>query len=432
MTNSDELFNWAKDLFPMNRSLSGNGNRQTLLYIKKYLTELQILGFPSGKTVGDWTVPDEWNVTEAYISTLDGNRIIDFANNNLHLVGYSSSVDLILTKLELLDHLYTLPKQPQAIPYVTSYYQRTWGFCISQNQLDELGDGPFRVRINSTFKGEQEAGEISYGQLLIPGRSRREIVFSTYICHPSMANNELSGPVIALALALYCLSRSNYYSYRFLFLPETIGAIAYINENLLSLTDSVVAGWVLTCLGDPGEFSYIPSRLGNNYADRITVRKLNELHPSFRRYSWLNRGSDERQYCAPGVDLPFCSVTRSKYGTFPEYHTSLDNLDFITRDALHESLDFFRALVDELETCRLPKIKSLGEPQLGKRGLYPNTSTPENSKNPEYKDYREIWNLVSYLDGKHDIHDIAYLSNLSEDKVRRYLSLLNMQNLIDQ
>lgn len=421
-----EMHGWATDLFPLNRSLSGEGNRQTLRYLKRLVPELDIREFKSGEVVFDWVIPDEWNVKEAYIETLAGARLVDFNVNNLHLVGYSQAIDRVVEKEELFDHLHFVPELPDAIPYVTSYYSQNWGFCLSKNQLKELGNGPFKVFIDSTFKSGAQGGSISYGEIFLPGISKLEILFSTYICHPSMANNELSGPVIATALAKLLRTRNTHFSYRFLFLPETIGAISYISKNLQSLKESVVAGWVLTCLGDAGEFSYIPSRTGDNFADRITRSVLQQTHPSYLTYSWLDRGSDERQYCAPGVDLPICSVTRSKYATYSGYHTSLDDLSFISEHSLSESLSMFLRIIDKVESCRLPKIRVLCEPQLGKRGLYSNISTRESY----LSSIQNINNILSYLDGNHTIQDIAAKCNLEPSEVELILDVLMHHELI--
>lgn len=421
-----EMYKWATDLFPLNRSISGEGNRQTLRYLKELVPELDIREFKSGEVAFDWEIPDEWNVNDAYIASMEGVRLIDFKANNLHLVGYSQPLDRVVGKEELLKHLHFVPELPDAIPYVTSYYSRNWGFCLAENQINKLGDGPFRVFIDSTFKSGAQGGSVSYGEIFLPGNSKQEILFSTYICHPSMANNELSGPVIATALARILRNRNHHFSYRILFLPETIGAISYISKNLLSLKETVIAGWVLTCLGDSGEFSYIPSRVGDNFADRITKCVLQQIRPSYLTYSWLDRGSDERQYCAPGVDLPICSVTRSKYGSYPSYHTSLDNLSFISEIALNDSLNLFLCIIEKLESYRLPKVRVLCEPQLGKRGLYSSIS----SRTSYAISTKNISNVLSFLDGNHTIQDISLKCNLKPSEVQTIIDVLLHHGLI--
>lgn len=425
--NGRTLISWMQDLFPMNRSLSGDGNRETLNYLKQLVPELQINEFSSGERVFDWTVPDEWNVTDAYIETADGRKVADFKVNNLHLVGYSEPVNRVMDKFELLSHIHYLPEYPNVIPYVTSYYEKNWGFCVTKHEYEGLGDGPFKVFIGSSYKSRELGGSLSYGEIVFPGISSQEVLFSTYICHPSMANNELSGPVISIALAKYLSSNSHHYTYRFLFLPETIGAIAYLHGNLPTLKKSVIAGWVLTCLGDAGEFSYIPSRLGNNYADKITKETLDRFAPSYQKYSWLDRGSDERQYCSPGIDLPFSSITRSKYGTYKEYHTSADNLNLISDASIFDSYILFVNLITRIEELRVPKMKVLCEPQLGKRGLYPNLSR----RDAYTENVRSLKDVCSYFDGAHTIEEVADICGVTTARVEEVIELLFSENLID-
>jgi aminopeptidase-like protein len=425
--NGRALISWMKDLFPMNRSLSGDGNRETLNYLKQLVPELQINEFFSGERVFDWTVPDEWNVTDAYIETADGRKVAHFKVNNLHLVGYSEPVNRVMDKFELLSHIHYLPEYPNVIPYVTSYYQKNWGFCVTKHEYDSLGDGPFKVFIGSSYKSRELGGSLSYGEIVFPGISSQEVLFSTYICHPSMANNELSGPVISIALAKYLSSNSHHYTYRFLFLPETIGSIAYLHRNLPALKKSVIAGWVLTCLGDAGEFSYIPSRMGNNYADKITKETLDRFAPSYQKYSWLDRGSDERQYCSPGIDLPFSSITRSKYGTYKEYHTSADNLNLISEASIFDSYILFVNLITRIEELRVPKMKVLCEPQFGKRGLYPNLSR----RDAYTENVRSLKDVCSYFDGAHTIEEVADVCGVTTTRVKEVIELLLSENLID-
>ena len=417
---------WMRDLFPINRSLSGNGNRETLNYLQKLIPNMTIKSFPSGKKVFDWTIPDEWNVVDAYIETANGTKIADFKKNNLHLVGYSESINRIVEKSELIEHLYFSSDFPDAIPYVTSYYERNWGFCLTKAQFDNLGDGPFHVFIDSNFKTGERGGVLDYGELCIPGISTQEVMFSTYICHPSMANNELSGPIVATALARYLADVKHHYSYRFLFLPETIGSISYLNENLQSLKSKLIAGWVLTCLGDDGNFSYIPSRIGNNYADKTSLTVLDIHALQYQAYTWLDRGSDERQYCSPGVDLPVCSITRSKYGTYDEYHTSADNLEFVSGASLFESYSLFVSIVSRIESQRVPKVKVLCEPQLGKRGLFSTVS-----RTGTYSiELLNIVNVISYLDGAHTIDEISEICQIDRREVSQIIQILDDQGLI--
>lgn len=416
------MYQWATELFPVPRSLSGDGVRTTLRYFQKIIPQMTIKEIPSGIQVGDWTVPDEWNVREAWVADQSGKKIIDFGQNNLHLVGYSIPFSATVTREELESHLYSLPEQPSAIPYVTSYYERRWGFCVSEEQRNQLGDGPFDVHIDS----ELSPGSLSYGELIIKGESAKEILLSTYVCHPSMANNELSGPVVATALARWLSNlEKKKYTYRILFLPETIGAIAYISQNVDDLQPHVVAGWVLTCMGDDGAYSYVPSRLGDTLADRISKRVLSKLPNGYVEYSFLQRGSDERQWCSPGVDLPVCSVMRSKYGAYPEYHTSLDNLDFISPTGLQGGYEAIQSCINALEENTFWMATTTGEPQMGKRGLYSTVSLKNSSTKA-----RDLMNVLAYCDGEHDQELIQSRTGLSAEDTSQILSTLFAEGLI--
>jgi aminopeptidase-like protein len=422
-----EMHRWLRELFPLNRSLSGEGNRETLTYLKSLSIPLQIKSFNSESYAYDWIVPKEWHVREAFIEDVNGRRLIDYSQNNLHVVGYSIPVNSLMKLEELSPYLHYIEEIPEAIPYVTSYYEEDWGFCLSWNQFKNLGKGPFRVVIDSSFKGQDEGGVVNFGEIVLRGASSQEIVFSTYICHPSMANNELSGPVVLTALCKYLNQHRHHFTYRFLFLPETIGAIAYLSRNLDHMKKQVIAGWVVTCIGDPGKFSYIPSRLGQNYADRITKATFQKLNKEFINYSWFDRGSDERQFCSPGVDLPFCSITRSKYATYPEYHTSLDNISLVTPDALLESYSFFVELVNQIEVNRLPKSRVLCEPNMGKRGLYSTLSTSNSYR----KSTKELMDFLSLLDGQHTLFEISERLKIGIDKLQMLVKILETKNLID-
>jgi aminopeptidase-like protein len=417
------MHGWATDLFPICRSLTGDGVRETLDYLQALLPGLARSEVPSGTRVMDWTVPDEWNIKDAYVADLEGNRLIDFAQNNLHVVGYSTPVDETLSRAELEPHLHSLPEQPDAIPYVTSYYSRNWGFCLTQRQRDELGDGLFRVVIDSTLV----AGSLTYADIVIPGESTDEILLSTYFCHPSMANNELSGPVVATALARWLLSLENRrYTYRIVFLPETIGSITYLAEHLVELQSRVRAGWVLTCIGDDRTYSYLESRLGGTLADRVSLQVLEEADNDFISYSFLERGSDERQWCAPGVDLPVASLMRSKYGEFPEYHTSLDDLTLVTPSGLQGGFEMMREAIELVEANLKWRVTTLGEPQLGPRGLYPNTSTKASTAL-----VRDMMNVLAYCDGEHDVIDIARICGISTGSVREIVGRMAVPGLVE-
>lgn len=399
MTVGDRMHELATELFPICRSITGDGVRQTLRILEGHLPGLAIHEVPSGTRVFDWVVPKEWNVRDAYVLDPRGEKIIDFKSNNLHLVGYSVPVDRKVSLQELQEHLYSLPDQPDAIPYVTSYYKERWGFCVSQRQRDQIAEeGEYTVCIDSDLKD----GSLTYAELLIPGEREEETFFSTYVCHPSMANNELSGPVVTTYLAKWLQSRKNKYSVRVVFIPETIGSITYLSRNLDEMKRRVIAGFNVTCVGEDRAYSYLPSRAEDTLADRAAVHSLSHMHPDFVRYTYLERGSDERQYCAPGVDLPVASVMRSKYGVFPEYHTSLDDLELVTPSGLQGAYEVLQKCVEAIEMDERYKVTVFGEPQLGKRGLYPNLSTKESGIQ-----VRTMMNLIAYCDGNRSLLEIA-------------------------
>jgi len=416
-------FNLASELWPINRSITGGGVRSTLSILQRELPGLTIESVPSGTAAFDWKVPDEWNVREAYIEDRSGTRVVDFANNNLHLLGYSEPVDTQLPLNKLQQHLYSLPNHPEAIPYVTSYYKRRWGFCLSHEQRLQLKDGSYRVKIDADLA----PGELNYGELIIPGESKNEIFISTYICHPSMANNELSGPVVTAALAKAIIEKSDRrYSFRFVFVPETIGSIVYLSRNIDVLKKRVIAGFNVTCIGDDRCYSFLPSRDGSTKVDIIAQHVLEHIDPSYKRYSWLDRGSDERQYCAPGVDLPVTTIMRSKYGEYPEYHTSKDTLgEVVTAAGLGGGYQALRAAIEILEEDFVPLITTLGEPQLGKRGLYPDLSVAGSGDS-----VRDMMNAISFCDGQRTLFEIAQLINLPFEHVRRLIAPLVKAGLI--
>lgn len=394
-----EMYALAERLWPLPRSLTGDGVRASLRVIGEWIEGLKIHEVSSGTRALDWVVPLEWNVREAWIEAEDGERVVDFAINNLHLVGYSPPTDELLTLDELQPHLYSLTELPDAIPYVTSYYSPHWGFCLSHRDRQRLRAVRYHVHIDSTLV----EGSLTYGEIVIKGDTPEEVLLSTNICHPSMANNELSGPCVATALARWLRTlTSRRYTYRIVFLPETIGSIVYLSRHLEHMQRRVRAGFVLTCMGDDRTFSYVPSREGDTLADAVATHVLGHLAPGFRRYSYLDRGSDERQYCAPGVNLPVCSVMRTKYGEYPEYHTSLDDLGLITPEGMQGSYDVLRRVIEVLEADCVPTVTVLGEPQLGRRGLYPSVSTLST-----FDVVRTLSDLIAYCDGRHSLLQIA-------------------------
>ena len=393
------MHGWARDLFPICRSITGPGVRETLAYLRERLPELDLKSVPSGSEAFDWLVPPEWEVDEAWIEDDSGTRVVDFADHNLHVVGYSEPVDCCLELDELQTHLHSLPEQPDAIPYVTSYYERRWGFCLTQSARDALRPGRYRAIVRSRFSD----GHLDYGEVLLPGRSEREVLFSTYLCHPSMANNELSGPVVLLALAQHVAAlEDRRYSYRFVFAPETIGSIVYISRNLDVLRERVLAAFNVTCCGDERAYSWLPSRLSGTLSDRLLEHVLAHTDPGYLTYDWFDRGSDERQYCSPGVDLPMATFCRSKFHCYPEYHTSLDDLELVTPAGLAGSLAVLCDVVAGLEGNAMPMAVHPCEPQLGRRGLYPSISTRGSAH--ASKLYR---NVLSCADGREDLLAIA-------------------------
>ena len=395
-----QMYDLAVRLFDICRSLTGDGVRKTLAIIKEYIPDLCIHEVPSKTRCFDWIIPDEWNIKAAYILDEKANRIVDFSRNNLHVVGYSLPVNREISLTELNKHLISDPSKPDSIPYATSYYKPFWGFSLTHRQREALTEQRYRVVIDSKL----EPGNLTYADLVIPGYSEKEFFFSTYICHPSMANNELSGPVLATFLARWLASRENKYTCRFVFAPETIGAIVYLNRHIDHLRNKTLAAFNLTCVGDDKAVSFLPSRLGNSLTDRVARHVLKHKAPGFKEYDFLkHRGSDERQYCSPGVDLPMVSIMRSKYGTFPEYHTSKDNLSFISPAGLQGAYELHKECIHILEANHIYKTKIIGEPHLARRGL---DGAPLGGRSL-FDQRKIIQNFMACCDGTADLLAIA-------------------------
>lgn len=422
INSGKEMYSLAKTLYPICRSLTGNGVRETLEIIKNIIPDLIIHEIPSGTSVFDWVVPEEWNIKGGWIETMNGERVIDFQNNNLHILGYSTPINMVLSREELFKHIYTLPDQPDLIPYVTSYYTKRWGFCMSENQKNNLCDEKYRVVIDSTL----ENGSLTYADLIIPGETTDEIFFSTYVCHPSMANNEISGPVVVTELIKFIQQLPNRrFTYRIVFIPETIGSIVYLDRNFDLMKQRIKAGFVVTCVGDAATYSYVASRYGNTLADKVAKNVLQFHAPNYKSYSYLHRGSDERQYCAPGIDLPVCSICRSKYGEYSEYHTSADNLSFISEDGLFGAFNVYKQICIILEANYYYEITCKGEPQLGKRGLYPPISIKGT-----YNEVKAMSDFLAYSDGSNDLIDISNIINQPVERLLKFIDKLLDNKLI--
>ena len=396
----NDIHQFARTLWPINRSITGEGVRLTLEHIRSHLPGLQIESVPSGTVAFDWTVPKEWIAYDAYIITPTGVKICDFKANNLHLLGYSVPFEGNISLGDLKEHLYTLPNQPNAIPYVTSYYGERWGFCLSHEQYELLEDGTYFVKIDT----KHFDGFLNYGELIIPGKTSKEIFISTYVCHPSMANNELSGLTVVTYIAKWISSlKPLEHTYRIIFIPETIGSITYLSRHHDYMKKNIIAGFNVSCVGDERAYSYLPSRNGHTLSDCIAKHILKHTDQNFRSYRWLDRGSDERQYCAPGIDLPIASIMRSKFGEYPEYHTSLDNLDnVVTPTGLDGGYWAIRRALEAIERNKKYRLTTFCEPQMGRRGLYPTIST-KNSR----KQMRLMKDTISLCDGQTSLLEIA-------------------------
>ncbi|MBG0859636.1 MAG: DUF4910 domain-containing protein [Bacteroidales bacterium] len=403
----EQLEKYFDRLWPLNRSLTGNGNRETLRILSE-IVDLNITEVPSGTNCFDWVVPPEWNVKEAWIKDSNGNVIIDFSNNNLHLLGYSIHVKGKMFLSELRSHIYTLPLQPDIIPYLTSYYDENWGFCMSHNQFLTLKENEeYDILIDSTLNHK---GSMTIGEAILKGCSDNEVLFSTYICHPSMANNELSGLLVSAFIFRELKNiRNRFYTYRFVYLPETIGSIYYLSRFGEHLKQTLDAGYVVTCVGDQGDFSYKRSRRGNSLADRAAELILRQSGTKFNIENFFPTGSDERQYCSPGFNLPVGSLMRTRYGKYPEYHTSADDKNFISFDALEKSVLKYLEIINLLENNFVYiNTKPFCEPQLGKRGLYPAIG---DQKNKTKTIVTTLW-ILNLADGTNDLISISEKSNI--------------------
>lgn len=420
-----KIYSLAKVLFPINRSLTGSGNRKTLKILKSINKNLKILEFRSGQKVYDWKIPDEWNVKDAYVKD-KRTKIIDFKKNNLHLVGYSAPIKKFVTRKELFEHLHTHKKYKNAIPYITSYYKKYWGFCISENLKKTINGKSFFVNIDTKFN---KKGSLSIGEIYIKGKTTKEILLSANICHPSLANNELSGPTLLTYLANYLNKKKTNYSYRILFLPETIGPITYLSKKLKLIQKNFVAGFTLSCIGDPGKFSMIQTPNADSYSDKIAMELIRKYKRK-RIYKFTDCGSDERQFNYPGINLPVVTLTRSKFGKFKEYHTSNDNLKFINSRSLGDSYKFVKSIIDKIESNYNKNFRIYAttkcEPFLSKRNLY--RSISDISKPLKTNDLL-LFNVLFYSDGRR-ISDIREILKCGKKELNNILNLLLKFKLI--
>lgn len=400
---SDQMYDLMKDLFGICRSITGNGVRKSLDMIKKY-ADVDVREVKSGTRVFDWTVPKEWNIKDAYVLDPEGKKIIDFTNSNLHIVSHSTPINKKMNLAELKPHLHTLPEQPEVIPYLTSYYNENWGFCLRHSDFLQLKEGEYQVFIDSTLQD----GSLTYGEYLLKGNNKEEILISCYVCHPSMCNDNLSGIVITTMLAHYLKNIRLNHSIRFLFIPETIGAITWLSLNEKDISN-IKHGLVITCAGDPGISTYKKSRRGDAQIDKTVEYVLKKSGSPYNIVDFFPTGSDERQFCSPGFNLPVGSIMRTMYSKFQEYHTSADNLDFVKKEALFDT--FLKCLkiifiLDNNNTYT--NLNPKCEPQLGKRGLYRSTGGQKVTKDTE----SAIFWILNFSDGKNTLLDIAERSDI--------------------
>src|SRR5271163_1827479 len=411
-----------EELFPICRSITGPGVRQTLEILQRYIP-LEVYEVPSGTAVLDWTVPREWNIRDAYIARADGTHVVDFAANNLHVLQYSRPIDATISLAELRPHLHTLPDQPDWIPYRTSYYSENWGFCLTDRQLSSLVDGVYRVVIDADLR----PGHLSYGKLLITGETDDTVLFSCHICHPSLANDNLSGIAVATMLARHVQTLRPRYSYRFLFIPGTIGSLTWLARNEHNV-GHIVHGLVLSCLGDAGGITYKQSRRGNASIDRIVAHVLRHDGVPYRVTPFVPYGYDERQYCSPGFDLPVGCLMRTPNGEYPEYHSSADNLSLLRPESLAHSLAVLLRIVaviegDAVYRSRNPK----GEPQLGRRGLYAKMG---GQRAASYNQMALLW-VLNLADGHHSLLDMGERAGVPFVTVRAAADALVAAELLD-
>ena len=421
-SKGQEIYALCEQLFPICRSITGDGVRESLQILKEHI-DLKIYEVPSGKKVFDWTVPKEWNIKAAWIKDSKGNKVVDFADNNLHILNFSTPVHGKIDLATLKDHLYTLPDQPDLIPYRTSYYKENWGFCLTHNQYEQMEDDTYEVFIDSTL----EDGHLTYGELYIPGEKEAEILCSAHICHPSLANDNLSGISILTHLAKELSKQRNKFSYRFIFIPGTIGSITWLSENQDQIS-KIKAGLVASLLGDAGDFTYKKSRRGNTEMDVIAPYVLRKLELEHQVIDFIPYGYDERQFCAPAFDLGIGNLTRSQFGEYPEYHTSGDNLNLIRPQYLETSFRLYQEILSTFESNIFYKnLNPHCEPQLGKRGLYDAIGGNNDSKKMQMA---MLW-ILNLSDGSHSLLHIAERSGYAYELIQKVAKILEKKKLLE-
>jgi aminopeptidase-like protein len=397
----ESMHAFMRELFPICRSITGEGVRETLAAVGRRIP-LEMHEVPTGTSVLDWTVPDEWNIRDAYIAK-DGRRIVDFRESNLHVVSYSEPVEVVMPLAELRPHLHTLPEHPEWVPYRTSYYSRAWGFCLSQRQLDGLENGDYEVAVDSTL----EPGSLTYGECFLPGEREDEVLLTTHVCHPSLANDNLSGIALLTELGARLQAVPRSLSYRLLFIPGTIGSITWLARNEGHVS-KIAAGLVLACVGDGAPLTYKRSRRGNALIDRAAAYVLERGDEEARIIDFVPWGWDERQFNSPGFDLPVGALSRSREGEYQEYHSSADNLDLVRPEPLEKALEAVLTIIELLESDRrYVNLAPKGEPQLGRRDLYPQVGGPA----AEQEQLAMLW-VLNQSDGRQSLLDVAERSGL--------------------
>ena len=419
--SGESMFELVRELYPICRSITGDGVRETLQGIRKRLP-IEVREVPTGTPVFDWTIPKEWNVNEAWIKGPGGEKVVDFSDHNLHLVGYSVPVHKTMTLESLRSHLHSLPEYPDWIPYRTSYYNETWGFCLPHNRLRNLTDGDYEVFVDTSLSD----GAMSYGEYLIEGSTDEEFLLSAHICHPSLANDNLSGISLLTQLGQCLEQLKTRYSYRLIFAPGTIGSIAWLARNR-DKVEKIRHGLVVSCVGDAGGPNYKKSRQGNARIDRAVCRALQEMQLAGSVEEFSPYGYDERQYCSPAFDLPVGLLERSKYGAFPEYHTSADNLNFVSPEHLESSYEIIARVIGILESDRLlVSTNQQCEPQLGKRGLY---KAIGGDSNQAERQLAMLW-VLNLADGDHSLYDMAERSGIEFGIICETADLLEKHKLL--